>query len=193
MCGRLDVSNPLSHAVTMALNINFQTEDNHDLRPTQKVSTVTAINGQLQQLDTTWGIKPNWAKKLLINAQAESVAEKPTFKRAFEEHRCVVPFSGWYEWSEKEGKGKQKYLFSFDNYEPVYMAGIWYTPVTDALPELVTLTTTPIESCKPYHHRMPLLIPETAVSDWMTSPASEALGFLAVSVEPNKLNIVKAA
>jgi len=183
------MSLPLSKKVSDTLNIQFQAADNRDLRPTQTVSTITSINNRSQQLDTSWGIKPNWAKKLLINAQAESVAEKPTFRKAFADHRCVIPCSGWYEWSSTQGNGKQKYLFNYENNEPIYMAGIWYAPVDERPPQLVTLTTTPIESCRPYHHRMPLLIPESAVEDWVRLSADEVIGLLAGNAMSERISV----
>jgi len=190
MCGRLDImSSSLSKKVSDNLNIQFFTADNRDLRPTQTVSTITSIDNRLQQLDTSWGIKPSWAKKLLINAQAESVADKPTFRKAFANHRCVVPCSGWYEWSSTQGNGKQKYLFGFENQEPIYMAGIWYTSVDEKPPQLVTLTTTPIESCKPYHHRMPLLIPVSAVEDWLKLSVYEVIKLLASDGFSERINV----
>ena len=190
MCGRLDImSSSLSKKVSDNLNIQFFTADNRDLRPTQTVSTITSIDNRLQQLDTSWGIKPSWAKKLLINAQAESVSDKPTFRKAFANHRCVVPCSGWYEWSSTQGNGKQKYLFGFENQEPIYMAGIWYTSVDEKPPQLVTLTTTPIESCKPYHHRMPLLIPVSAVEDWLKLSVYEVIKLLASDGFSERINV----
>ena len=177
MCGRINVyGEPLSKAVSSVLQIDFQASTNNDLRPTQTVSTV-AFNNGLQQLDTTWGIKPSWSKKLLINAQSETVAVKPTFKRAFAKHRCVVPCSGWYEWSSVAGKGKQKYLFDTVDGSPLYMTGIYY-PILEAPPELVTLTTKPTEQFAQYHHRMPLMIPEKRVEDWLRLPVEELGGLL---------------
>ncbi len=61
-------------------------------------------------MDLSWGIKPSWAKRIIINAQAETVSIKPTFTHSFEKHRVIVPCSGWYEWREEQGK-KVKYLF----------------------------------------------------------------------------------
>ena len=180
MCGRLNITDdPLTKMVSEALGIKFQTDTNHDLCPTQRVSTV-ACNGALHQLETTWGIKPQWSKKLLVNAQAETVATKPTFKKAFTEHRCVVPCSGWYEWSSFSGDGKKKYLFESDEDRPVYMAGIYY-PILGQMPELVTLTTKPNEVCARYHHRMPLLIPEKAVEDYLRLPADMIAALLIAS------------
>ena len=178
MCGRLNIyGDSLSQAVSSALHINFKAANNNDLCPTQTVSTV-AFNNGMHQLDTTWGIKPQWSKKLLINAQSETVTVKPTFKRAFAENRCVVPCSGWYEWASVAGEGKHKYLFDNEDGSPLYMAGIFY-PQPEASPELVTLTTKPSKQCTQYHHRMPLLIPEQAVEDWLTLPADKLSRLLA--------------
>jgi len=171
MCGRLDIqTTKISIPVSELIGFEFTPVENRDLRPTQQVSTVTSLDNQIQQLNTSWGIKPSWSKKLLINAQAETVSEKPTFRKAFANNRCVVPCSGWYEWSSKEGKEKQKYLFSLENEKPAYMAGIWYPSFNDTLPQIVTLTTSPNDTCKQYHHRMPLLISESAIEDWLSLP-----------------------
>ena len=90
-----------------------------------KISTITSINRNYQQLGTSWGIQPSWSKRLLINAQSETVAQKPTFRSAFNSNRCLVPCSGWYEWRAEEGK-KVKYFFSLSDNQPIYMAGITY-------------------------------------------------------------------
>lgn len=166
MCGRLNIINdPLYKTVSAALGIEFSPIANSDLRPTQELAVVVSDSGMHQQ-NMTWGIKPSWAKKLLINAQAETVQEKPTSRRAFAERRCIVPCSGWYEWSEQSGS-KKKYLFEHPEGKPLYMAGIYYP--ADTLPELVTLTTEPSEQCSEYHHRMPLLIGPACVEDWLSS------------------------
>jgi putative SOS response-associated peptidase YedK len=166
MCGRLNIiHDPLFKLVSEALRMQFNPIANDDLRPTQELAAIVA-DTELHQQNMTWGIKPSWAKKLLINAQAETVQEKPTFRRAFAEHRCIVPCSGWYEWSERTGS-KRKYLFAHPEGKPLYMAGIYYPAAT--LPELVTLTTQPSEQCSEYHHRMPLLIDADCVEDWLTS------------------------
>nr|WP_284676505.1 SOS response-associated peptidase family protein [Vibrio sinus] len=98
MCGRLNViDDPLPKIVSDMLGSDFSAETNTDLRPTQNVSTVMCLNNALQQVDLQWGIKPDWAKRIIVNAQAETVATKPTFRQAFHISRVVVPCSGWYE------------------------------------------------------------------------------------------------
>ncbi|NLQ22346.1 SOS response-associated peptidase [Shewanella sp. S-1] len=86
----------LGDSVLSHLGIPFKPQTNLDLRPTERVSVITTDERRLYQQDCSWGIKPNWSKSLLINAQAETVREKKTFANAFAHHRCVVPCSGWY-------------------------------------------------------------------------------------------------
>ncbi len=164
MCGRLNVINePLCRIVSEQLGINFITDTNRDLRPTQIVSTVGTLRGELQQLDLPWGIQPEWANKLIINAKAETVAVKATFANAFEFNRVIVPCSGWYEWREENDR-KVKYLFTLGESEALFMAGIALNDGKD----LVTLTTEPNKQCSVFHHRMPLLIPNEDVMDWIS-------------------------
>lgn len=164
MCGRLNViDEPLCRIVSEQLGISFKTETNMDLRPSQIVSTVGAQRGELKQLDLPWGIQPDWANHLIINAKAETVAVKATFANAFEFSRVIVPCSGWYEWREENGR-KVKYLFSLGDNHVLYMAGI----AVDNGRELVTLTTESNQQCSEFHHRMPLLIPDEEVMNWIS-------------------------
>ncbi len=164
MCGRLNViSEPLCRIVSEQLGIRFKARTNTDLRPTQIVSTVGIQHGELKQFDLPWGIQPDWANHLIINAKAETVAVKATFANAFEFNRVIVPCSGWYEWREEEGK-KVKYLFSLAESDVLYMAGI----ALEGGKDLVTLTTSPNDQCSEFHHRMPLLIPNDEVLNWIS-------------------------
>lgn len=187
MCGRLNiVDDPLCRLVTEQLGLPFHAATNQDLRPTQEVQVVSAAGAGVQQLPTHWGIKPGWATRLLINAQAETVASKPTFKRAFAEHRCLVPCSGWYEWQQLEGQSrKTKFLFHEAAGQPLYMAGIYYPHADGA--QLVTLTTAPTEQCAAYHHRMPLLIRPAEAQFWLHSRADKLAPLL---VAPEDIALV---
>ena len=170
MCGRMNVSdNPMVKALFDSLRIAFKSLLNEDLRPSQAVATITSIDNRLQQHNMTWGIKPAWSKKLLINAQSETVAMKQTFKNAFAMRRCLVPCDGWYEWRDEGGKRKKKYLFSHASGEQLYMAGIWYEPDN----QLVTLTTHPNDKCAEFHHRMPVFIESTNFDYWFNSSMHE--------------------
>ncbi len=112
MCGRLNVTDdPLTKIVTDVLGISFRTTSNCDLRPSESIEAVHFKQGKPEQLSLSWGFKPSWAKRPLINAQSETVAVKPTFREAFRFHRCVVPCTGWYEWlTLKRGRRKNVHL-----------------------------------------------------------------------------------
>jgi putative SOS response-associated peptidase YedK len=171
MCGRLFINDMLGQRVSNRLGLDFPVQQNLDLRPTETVATLVMHNDTLYQQAATWGIQPAWSKTLLINAQAETVAEKKTFASAFVHNRCLVPCSGWFEWRDEGGARKQKYLFSHEDDEPVYMAGMLYP--SDNATQLVTLTTAPTEACRPFHHRMPLLIEARDIHYWFQSQTNQ--------------------
>jgi putative SOS response-associated peptidase YedK len=188
MCGRLNVTDdPLVQQICDFLGIDFSTTTNIDLRPTQQASSLIMQNGNIQQLNSSWGIKPDWSKKILINAQAETVATKKTFKHAFETSRCIVPCSGWYEWRDEGGKRKQQYIFEHADNQPFYMAGVYYhqeqTP-------FVSLTIKPNEKCAEIHGRMPLLIEPNCIEQWLGGNP-EQLGALMKPIEGDMVNISK--
>jgi putative SOS response-associated peptidase YedK len=161
---------PIKEFVRDTLNIELDLHTNHDLRPTQTVAT---IGNDRQQVNPTWGIQPAWAKKLLINAQSETVAEKKTFRNAFAESRCMVPCSGWYEWRDEGGPRKQKYHFAAADGNPLLMGGILF-PGEEG-PKLITLTIDPNKECAEYHHRMPQFVPHQHLEQWLTGSVEEAL------------------
>ena len=188
MCGRINViDDPLCRLVCEQLGIPFSTPTNNNLSPGQVVSTVIGVETGYRQLDLNWGIKPVWSKRMIINAQSETVADKPTFRQAFKSHRCVIPCSGWYEWREEAGT-KKKYLFSHADKQPLYMAGIWYEGET---PQLVTLTTSPNPKCAEYHARMPALILLENIDYWFQSQP-EQLQPVLMPVSPEMINVQAA-
>lgn len=177
MCGRLNImADPLNQQVSDELRIRFSAEDNPDLRPTQTVSAVLCGPNGLAQRDMRWGMQPSWSPKLLINAQAETTLHKPTWRRAMQTHRCIVPCTGWYEWRDDGGPRKQRYHFHAQQARPLYMAGLWFT---DTPPRLVTLTTQADTRCTPYHSRMPVLIGPDDIALWLTGSATALASLLA--------------
>ncbi|MDC5805582.1 SOS response-associated peptidase [Vibrio europaeus] len=174
MCGRLNViDDPLCNIVCEQLGLNFYTHSNNDLRPTEQVACIASDGSKLQQGNLAWGIKPDWAKRVIINAQAETVSQKPTFASSFQFSRVIVPCSGWYEWREEHGQ-KVKYLFEQPNKGALYMAAI----ALENNSKVVTLTTKPNPQCAQYHHRMPLLIEDDHALNWVTGTVEEAHALL---------------
>ena len=106
--------------------------------PSEKLSTFPLYQGYIVREDEArakclskfqWGLIPPWAKEAkegrkFFNARAETVHEKPTYRKAFQSRRCLVPVSGWYEWKQGS-KPKQKYYITPKDEQPVFFAGIW--------------------------------------------------------------------
>lgn len=171
MCGCIQVSNTASmNSLIQQLGLPSHPQENLNLRPSQKVMAITQNGDLLEQSQMTWGIKPSWSKKLIINAQSETAAHKKTFAQAFKTQRCLIPCTGWYEWRDEGGAKKQKYVFDHPAGESYLMAGLWFNYAGvkgEGLKQLVTLTTQADEACAQIHGRMPLIIPTEDIQFWL--------------------------
>jgi putative SOS response-associated peptidase YedK len=125
-----------------------------------------------------WGLVPSWAHDpkigdRLINARAESVAEKPAFKTAFRKRRCIMPADGFYEWRRISGKQKQPVFVHRRDGEPIAFAGLWEvwrdhaTPDAPWLVSCAIVTTRANATMEPIHDRMPVMLPENAWDTWL--------------------------
>lgn len=126
-----------------------------------------------------WGLIPSWSKdpaigNRLINARAETVGEKPSFRTAFKRRRCLIPASGFYEWQKKE-QGKQAYYFHLKENQPFAFAGLWET--WQDIPTGTILTTAANQLSQPIHDRMPVILKPEDYDRWLdpTNQASEVL------------------
>ncbi|MDH3292852.1 MAG: SOS response-associated peptidase [Acidimicrobiia bacterium] len=172
--------------------------ENYNVAPTAEIFTVRATDGQRQLSTMRWGLVPFWAKDLkigsrMINARAETVAEKPAFRKAYERRRCLIPADGFYEWAKVEGhKTKQPYYIYRPDGEPLVFAGLWerWRPKNEdgtydeesVIETCAIITCTPNAEMSTVHDRMPLLLPPSAWDDWL-SPGSD-LGLVASLMEP---------
>ena len=156
---------------------------NFNVAPTQGVFTVYATQGE-RWLDTFhWGLVPFWAKdpkigSRMINARAETIAEKNSFKRPFAKKRCIIPADGFYEWKRVEGQKRKQpmYLTTIDE-SPFAFAGLWEvwkdsnTLDQDGEPlELYSctiITGEPNEKVADVHDRMPVMLPPDAWDTWL--------------------------
>ena len=189
MCGRLNViDDPLSQIVSELFDIDFQANTNKDIRPTNWLQAIASRGSKIEQFNATWGIKPQWAKKLLINAKAETALEKPTFKNAMHFQRCLVPCSGWYEWQNQPDKTKIKYLFNGHTNEPLLMAGLYFCYSDSCTTQIVTMTIRPNSSFAKIHHRMPLLIKPEHALYWLNSDPTQLTPLLTPFAD-TKLNL----
>ena len=116
----------------------------------------------------TWGFPKYQGSGVIINARAETASEKRTFSGALAARRCVIPSTGFYEWTHTPGQKKEKYLFNDPQSPVLYMAGL-YTPASAAgeLPRYVILTTAANDSIREIHDRMPVILRRDEIEDWV--------------------------
>jgi putative SOS response-associated peptidase YedK len=121
-----------------------------------------------------WGLIPSWAKdrtigNRMINARAESVAEKPAFRAALRRRRCLVAADGFYEW-QRRGKQKQPYFVRIRDDRPFAFAGLWETwqgPDLSSIESCTLLTTEANDLMRPIHDRMPVILAPDAYQPWL--------------------------
>ncbi len=180
MCGRYSQTQP-AEIIAKAFQVdNLPTlEPRYNIAPTQSVPSVlqtsASTNRQLKMLH--WGLIPSWAKDRkmgarLINARAETVAEKPAFRSAFRQRRCLVLADGFYEWQQQENqKQKQPFYFRMSQKQPFAFAGLWeHWQDQDSGEEIESctlLTTDPNELMKPIHNRMPVILDPKDYELWL--------------------------
>jgi putative SOS response-associated peptidase YedK len=122
----------------------------------------------------------------MINARAETLAEKPSFRTAYKRRRCLVLADGWYEWKTEAG-AKQPYFIHAANGEPFAMAGLWEswveTPGEPALESCAIVTTEAAGSLAEIHHRMPVVLDSAGFSTWLdcSAPVASAANAAAVA------------
>ena len=152
----------------------------YNISPTQSVPIVRQPAAGARELAVVqWGLVPHWAKdpkigNQLINARAETAAEKPSFRDALKRRRCLIPADGFYEWQEL-GKGKQPWLLRMRGGKTFAFAGLWSAwkdPRSGApLETCAILTTTPNELAASVHDRMPVILPPTTWNRWLDDAA----------------------
>ena len=155
-----------------------QVTPNYNVAPTQSVLVVTENEEHRRSLEAHhWGLVPPWAKDVkignrMINARAETVAEKPAFKKAFAVRRCLIPADGFYEWKKsKDGTTKQPY-FIHPTGEPVFaLAGIWERwrdPETDEWMRSCAIIVGEANTViAPIHDRMPVVLSREHWDAWL--------------------------
>ncbi|MCI0455232.1 MAG: SOS response-associated peptidase [Candidatus Dadabacteria bacterium] len=123
-----------------------------------------------------WGLVPSWAKDAsigykMINARAETLTQKPSFKNSFKERRCLVIADGFYEWEKSEKKVfKIPYRFVLRSREPFAFAGLWDSwkaPDGSILLSFTIITIEPNDLMKPIHDRMPVLLKQSDEDIWL--------------------------
>lgn len=202
MCGRMAVTLPhdaMAQVFDAAPANDLPEVPNYNVCPTTQIATVTSDAGTRHLRPMRWGFVPHWYKSvndgpLLINARAETIAEKPAFRTACRERRCLVPASGFYEWTRLEDGTKLPWYITRRDGAPLAFAGIWQDWERDgeALTTCAIVTTGANEAMSEIHHRIPVVLEQEDWPLWlgeagkgaatlMQTPAEDVLAFHRVS------------
>lgn len=147
-----------------------------NIAPTQTIAAVLEQHGERIVNELRWGLIPSWAKddkigSKMINARAETLAEKPSFKNAFKSRRCIIPASGFYEWQKKGAGAKQPFYFYLKDKDVFGFAGLWEEWLDKESGELVEtctiITTEANKVLEPVHDRMPVILKPKDYDEWL--------------------------
>lgn len=186
MCGRFTLTAEVSELQQEFSFANFAHEfsPRYNIAPSQPVAVIA--NEADYKVDFfVWGLIPRWAKDTqignrLINARAETLAQKPAFRGPFRYHRCLILADGFYEWKKDNGS-KTPMLIRLKSQKPFAFAGLWDTwqsPDGSEIRSCTIITTPPNILLAPIHDRMPAILDSTDYLTWI-NPAP---------VSPNEIN-----
>ncbi len=179
MCGRFTLNLDL-HELREAFPDYAVPEDfipRYNIAPTQPVAVIPN-DGRSSARFFRWGLIPPWASdpkigNRLINARAESVAEKPAFRAAYKRRRCLILADGFYEWQTVAGgKSKTPMYIRLKSGGPFAFAGLWETwrsPNGQSIPSCAIITTEPNSLLKSIHNRMPVILEANDYDQWLDS------------------------
>ena len=186
MCGRFTLASDaealnqtfFDFAGPMDLSPRYNISPTQDVAVIANTSTDTGESRKTGQVEFFhWGLIPSWAKdpkigNRMINARSETLSEKPSFRNAYKRRRCLILADGYYEWKQIPGdRSKQPVYIRLKSQKPFALAGLWEVWQTDGMDEPLRSCT--IITCPPnvmleeIHHRMPVILPQDAYTEWL--------------------------
>lgn len=174
MCGRYTLTIDINKvAEAFGVPATLETKPRYNVAPTQEVVSILS-NGSPHLDWLQWGLIPSWAKDAsigakMINARAETLAEKPSFKRLLRSRRCLIVADGFYEW-KKENGGKTPMYITMKDGQPFAFAGLWDTwksPDGEPIRTCTIITTQPNDVVASIHDRMPAILLPTTRDEWL--------------------------
>jgi putative SOS response-associated peptidase YedK len=179
LCGRLTLTHPTQAVASL---FQYESDDKaaedfpprYNIGPTQPIVTIRQEMARRVLRLVRWGLVPAWVKDpqkftLLINARAETVRDKPSFRGSMRHHRCLIPATGYYEW-HREGGNKQPFYMRPKNGALFAMAGLWAEwsgPDGNLIDSGAVLTQPANQALSGIHHRMPVVLPPERFDDWL--------------------------
>ena len=200
MCGRYSL---VASIAELGDRFGFDGADaayspSYNVAPTQGVLTVVAENEARRAVRMRWGLIPSWAREAsigsrMINARAETVAEKPSYRTALRRRRCLVLADGFYEW-RRTSAGKHPMRITMASGEPFAFAGLWDTwrdPHDETVISCTIITTVANDLLRPIHHRIPVILQRDQEDLWLDVGVNDP-GALSSVLAPFKADALEA-
>jgi len=195
MCGRYNLiatgQQLMEHFRLLSLPVH---NPDYNIPPGQKILAIVQLeDGSNRAVNLHWGLIPSWSKDRaisshLINARAETLTEKPSFKKAYRHRRCLIPATGFYEWQATE-TGKQPYHIHKPDNAVFAFGGLWehWEHDRETVYSCTIITTAANDKIAPIHDRMPIIIAPDAYNRWLdkNTAAVEIADFLAADAYRN--------
>jgi putative SOS response-associated peptidase YedK len=189
MCGRFVLITDLKNIqkIFNIQDISCEHQPSWNMVPNQSVPVIIHHNGINQLVCYRWGLIPSWAKDpsiadKLINARAETVDKKPSFRDAFKKRRCLIVADGFYEW-KKEGNKKMPLYYYLKSGRPFGFAGLyetWISPDKKEINTCVIITTAANELIAPVHDRMPVILSNDQERVWLNNDGVDVPGLTSI-------------
>jgi putative SOS response-associated peptidase YedK len=192
MCGRFTRTNSLEEILQEfeIAEVACDLGPSYNVAPTQPIAVIAEEGGARRLVTLRWGLIPSWAKDAsignkLINARAETLSQKPSFRQAFKKRRCLIVADGFFEW-QKRGATKVPLYIRLQSGKPFGFAGLyeyWTPPGGQPIGTCAIITTEANDRMRPIHHRMPVILPREHHALWL-NPAVEDEALLLSLLEP---------
>lgn len=176
MCGRIALTNPKEENLKKRFNltkISVDLKPRFNISPSQQVPVI--LNESPEELtNARWGLIPHWAKDeetgyKMINARAETIAEKPSYRNSIKKKRCLIIADSFYEW-QRSGSKKDPYRILMNDEAPFALAGIWnnWEREDREIKSCSIITTSANSLMQKIHDRMPVILPREKESLWLS-------------------------
>lgn len=182
MCGRFTLkTSPAALQEELSLLVPEELAPRFNIAPSQRIAVV-ANKGEPKVEFFKWGLIPSWAKDAaignrMINARAETLVEKPSYRTPLKRRRCIILADGFYEW-RADGKRKTPMYIRLQSHKPFALAGLWETwkdPASgEVIPSCTIITTSPNPFMQQLHDRMPVILPKEKFARWLSPEQQEA-------------------
>lgn len=176
MCARYTIFHAMKEIIDrfQAIDVQFESSPRYNVAPTQTAPVIRERDGRRNLEGLRWGLVPSWAPDVsvgqkMINARAETLAQKPAFKRSLATRRCIVPADGFYEWTA-EGKSRQPVRVELNGATLFGIAGLWerWQPAEGDSLYSFTIITVPANSLmERFHDRMPAILKPQDEAMWL--------------------------